>query len=160
MRSAPTSPSGPTSSASSAAGRATTRLAGKTPNSRGAQLAGYRLGFARDAVVHYRYRSGIWQTARQAYKIGVNCERILRDFVFLRDGDRHGDGGGSASGRALGRAAWLATRLPYLAGSRRHRGQWISVAAEYLGRFSGAGRYRLLDRRNVSFSGKLSGGRG
>ena len=125
-----------------------------------AQLAGYRLGFARDAVVHYRYRSGIWQTARQAYKIGVNCERILRDFVFLRDGDGHGDGGGSASGRALGRAAWLATRLPYLAGSRRHRGQWISVAAEYLGRFSGAGRYRLLDRRNVSFSGKLSGGRG
>jgi hypothetical protein len=125
-----------------------------------AQLAGYRLGFAPDAVVHYRYRTGIWQTARQAYKIGVNCERILRDFVFLRDGDGHGDGGGSASGRALGRAAWLATRLPYLAGSRRHRGQWVSVAAEYLGRLRGAARYRLLDRRNVSFSGKLSGGRG
>jgi glycosyltransferase involved in cell wall biosynthesis len=125
-----------------------------------AQLAGHQLGFAPDAVVYYRYRPGLWQTARQAYKIGVNCEQILRDFAFLRDGDRHGDGGGSASGRALGRAVWLATRLPYLAGSRRHRGQWISVAAEYLGRFSGAGRYRLLDRRNVSFSGKLSGGRG
>ena len=134
-----------------------------------AQLAGYRLGFARDAVVQYRYRSGIWLTARQAYKIGVNCERILRDYRFLRDEDHPGahrgvvgpgDGGGSASGRALGRAAWLAARLPYLAGSRRHRGQWISVAAEYLGRFSGAGRYRLLNRRNVSFSGKLSGRRG
>jgi hypothetical protein len=48
-----------------------------------------------------------------------------------------GDGDGSALGRALGRTAWLATRLPYLAGSRRHRGQWISVAAEYLGRLRG-----------------------
>jgi glycosyltransferase involved in cell wall biosynthesis len=121
-----------------------------------AQLAGYRLGFAPDAVVYYRYRSGIRQMARQAYAIGVNCERILRDFAFLRNGDHRGNGdstmdqphdGGGASRRALGRAAWLATRLPYLAGSRRHRGQWISVAAEYLGRLSGAVRYRVLDRR-------------
>jgi glycosyltransferase involved in cell wall biosynthesis len=121
-----------------------------------AQLAGFRLGFAPDAVVYYRYRSGLWETARQAYAIGVNCERILRDFTVLRDGSHHGDrtttvdraedGGGRALGRAVGRAAWLATRLPYLAGSRRHRGQWISVAAEYLGRLSGAARYRLLRR--------------
>jgi glycosyltransferase involved in cell wall biosynthesis len=120
-----------------------------------AQLAGYRLGFAPDAVVYYRYRSGLWQTARQAYKIGVNCEQILRDFTFLRDGSHHdGDGStvdqtddddGSASRRALGRAAWLVTRLPYLVGSRRHRGRWISVAAEYLGRLRGAARYRLLN---------------
>jgi glycosyltransferase involved in cell wall biosynthesis len=124
-----------------------------------AQLAGYRLGFASDAVVYYRYRSGLWETARQAYAIGVNCEQILRDFTFLRDGSHHGDhrtavdqaddGQGSALGRAVGRAAWLATRLPYLAGSRRHRGQWISVAAEYLGRLNGAARYRLLDRRRT-----------
>jgi cellulose synthase/poly-beta-1,6-N-acetylglucosamine synthase-like glycosyltransferase len=121
-----------------------------------AQLAGYRLGFAPDAVVSYRYRSGLWETARQAYAIGVNCEQILRDFTVLRDGshysdrraavDQADDGEGSALGRAVGRAAWLATRLPYLAGSRRHRGQWISVAAEYLGRLNGAARYRLLDR--------------
>ena len=57
-----------------------------------------------------------------------------------------GDGDGSALGRVLGRTPWLATRLPYLAGSRRHRGQWVSVAAEYLGRLRGATRYRLLDR--------------
>jgi glycosyltransferase involved in cell wall biosynthesis len=121
-----------------------------------AQLAGYRLGFAPDAVVYYRYRSGLWETARQAYAIGVHCEQILRDFTVLRDGSHHSDrraafdqaddGEGSALSRAVGRAAWLATRLPYLAGSRRHRGQWISVAAEYLGRFTGAVRYRLLDR--------------
>jgi hypothetical protein len=122
-----------------------------------AQLAGYRLGFAPDAVVYYRYRSGLWPMARQAYTIGVNCEQLLRDFTFLRDGKHHGDdeattdqsddNGGSALRRALGRTAWLATRLPYLVGSRRHRGQWISVAAQYLGRLSGAARYRLLDRK-------------
>jgi len=128
-----------------------------------AQLAGYRLGFAPDAVVYYRYRSGLRQTARQAYGIGIDCEKILRDFAFLRDGKRHGDDdvpgdgnsslnqatdrGGSTSRRALGRAAWLATRLPYLVGSRRHRGLWISVAAEYFGRLSGAARYRVLDRK-------------
>jgi cellulose synthase/poly-beta-1,6-N-acetylglucosamine synthase-like glycosyltransferase len=116
-----------------------------------AQLAGYRLGFAPDAVVHYRYRPGLWQTARQAYKIGINCERILRDFGSLADtnpaGEGEGGGGGSALGRGLGRTAWLATRLPYLAGSRRRRGQWVSVAAEYAGRLGGAARYRLLDGR-------------
>jgi glycosyltransferase involved in cell wall biosynthesis len=122
-----------------------------------AQLAGYRLGFAPDAVVYYRYRSGLWQTARQAYVIGVNTEKILRDFTFLRDGKHPGDdeatmdpsddNHGRALRRALGRTAWLATRLPYLVGSRRHRGQWISVAAQYLGRLSGAARYRLLERK-------------
>jgi glycosyltransferase involved in cell wall biosynthesis len=128
-----------------------------------AQLAGYRLGFAPDAVVHYRYRSGLRQTARQAYAIGVNCEKFLRDFAFLRDGNHYGDdnvagdddptmdqatdSGGSALHRALVRGAWLATRLPYLVGSRRHRGLWISVAAEYFGRLSGAARYRVLDRK-------------
>jgi len=126
-----------------------------------AQLAGYRLGFAPDAVVWYRYRSGLRATARQAYRIGVNCERLLRDFGFLRDGDHleHGNstlrqssdgdgdggGGGGVLGRALGRGVWLATRLPYLAGSRRLRGRWVSVAAEYAGRLSGAARYRVLE---------------
>jgi glycosyltransferase involved in cell wall biosynthesis len=120
-----------------------------------AQLAGYRLGFAPDAVVYYRYRSGIWQTARQAFAIGVHCEQILRDFAVLRGGIDHvaveqaDDGGGGALGRAIGRAAWLATHLPYLVGSRRHRGHWILVAAEYLGRCNGAVRYRLLGRRHT-----------
>jgi hypothetical protein len=121
-----------------------------------AQLAGYRLGFAPDAVVYYRYRSGLRETARQAYSIGVNCERLLRDFGFLRDGNhdkgnaalgQDADGEGGALGRGLGRALWLATRLPYLAGPRRLRGRWVSVAAEYAGRLSGAARYRVLDRR-------------
>lgn len=122
-----------------------------------AQLAGYRLGFAPDAVVYYRYRPGLRQTARQAYAIGVGCERILRDFAFLRDGGRRrGDDAapdqaiereGATPGRALRRSAWLATRFPYLVGPRRLRGLWVSVAAEFAGRLSGAARYRVLERR-------------
>jgi glycosyltransferase involved in cell wall biosynthesis len=122
-----------------------------------AQLAGYRLGFAPDAVVYLRHRPGLWPMARQAYAIGVNCEQILCDFRFLRDRNNHhgdneatmgqsDDNVGSPLRRALGRTAWLATRLPYLVGSRRHRGQWISVAAQYVGRLRGAARYRLLAR--------------
>jgi glycosyltransferase involved in cell wall biosynthesis len=124
-----------------------------------AQLAGFRLGFAHDAVIYYRYRSGVWETARQAYTIGVNSEQILRDFAVLRDGSHHSDpsaaidqaddGDGSALRRAVGRTVWLATHLPSLARSRRHRGQWISAAAGYLGRLSGAVRYRLLDRKRT-----------
>jgi len=122
-----------------------------------AQLAGYRLGFAPDAVVYYRYRPGLRQMARQCYVIGVNCERLLRDYAFLQeDGDRSADDnstgnrsagrGRSVPGRALGRALWLAIRLPYLVGPRSHRGRWIAVGAEYVGRLTGAVRYRLLER--------------
>jgi hypothetical protein len=101
--------------------------------------------------VDYRYRSGLWQTARQASAIGVHCEQLLHDVTFLGDDDHHGDDGstheadgdGSALCGPLGRTAgWR----PYLVGSRRHRGQWISVAAEYLGRLIGATRYRPLER--------------
>jgi glycosyltransferase involved in cell wall biosynthesis len=122
-----------------------------------AQLAGYRLGFAPDAVIYYRYRSGLRATARQSYAIGINCERILRDYRFLRNGGHHRqgapamdqatDGEGGRLRRAVGRATWLATRLPYVVGRRRDRGRWVSVAAEYAGRLSGAARYRVLERR-------------
>ena len=98
--------------------------------------------------------SGRWPAR---LRIGVYTERILRDFAFLRDGDRRGHASstmGQAAGRRderagsrLWRVVWLATRLPYLVRSRRHRGQWISVAAQYLGRLDGATRYRLLDRK-------------
>jgi glycosyltransferase involved in cell wall biosynthesis len=108
-----------------------------------AQVAGYRLGFAPDAVVRYRYRTGVWQTARQAWRVGVNCEQLLHDFAFLRDTV---DDGGGTLGRAIGRGVWLASRLHYLLGPRSRRGQWISAGAEYAGRLRGALSYRLMDR--------------
>ena len=57
-----------------------------------AQLAGYRLGFVPDAIVYVRYRSGIWETARQAYANGIHCEQILREEEDM--------------------ARWLESRLP------------------------------------------------
>jgi cellulose synthase/poly-beta-1,6-N-acetylglucosamine synthase-like glycosyltransferase len=120
-----------------------------------AQVAGYRLGFAPDAVVRVRYRTGLRPTARQAFAVGINSERLLRDFGFVRDLDLPAkaeavhavDDGGGALGRAMGRGVWLATRLHYLLGPRRRRGQWISVGAQYAGRLRGALRYRVRDRR-------------
>lgn len=121
-----------------------------------AQVVGYRLGFAPDAVVRYRYRTGLRQTARQAWAVGVNGERLRRDFAFLRDLDLPAeaaatpavdDDDGGPAGRALRRAWWLATRLHYLLGPRRRRGRWISIGAEYAGRLRGGLSYRVLDRR-------------
>ncbi|MDT0353775.1 glycosyltransferase [Pseudonocardia charpentierae] len=119
-----------------------------------AQLAGYRLGFAPDAVVQVRYRPGLRSSARKAWTIGINSERLLRDFGFLRELDLPAkaeavhavDDGTGALGRALGRGVWLVTRLHYLLGSRRRRGQWISVGAQYAGRLRGALEYRVRDR--------------
>jgi glycosyltransferase involved in cell wall biosynthesis len=131
-----------------------------------AQLNGFRLGFVPNAVVHYRYRSGLRQTARQAYAVGVTAEKILHDFSFLDDHWTAGGTGAPSSGpehhldagpamskrsgavyRAAVRAAWLGAAVPYLLGPRRIRGQWVSVAGEYAGRLSGAVRYRVLQRR-------------
>jgi glycosyltransferase involved in cell wall biosynthesis len=117
-----------------------------------AQVAGYRLGFAPDAVVRVRYRTGLRPTARRGWVVGLTAERLLRDFAFLRDlptdvAAHAVDRGDGALGRALGRGLWLAARLHYLLGPRRRRGQWVSVAAEYGGRLRGALSYRVLDRR-------------
>jgi cellulose synthase/poly-beta-1,6-N-acetylglucosamine synthase-like glycosyltransferase len=132
-----------------------------------AQVAGYRLGFAPDAVVRVRYRTGLRPTARQAWAIGINCERLLRDFGFVRKLDLPAkaeavyavDDGGGALGRALSHGVWLATRLHYLLGPRRRRGQWISVGAQYAGRLSGALRYRVGDRR-PRVTGRAMDGKG
>jgi len=45
-----------------------------------AQLGGYRLGTASDAVVQYRYRESTKGTARQAYRSGVASVRLYRTF--------------------------------------------------------------------------------
>ena len=42
-----------------------------------AQLAGFTLGFAPDAIVHYRYRSTIRGVARQAYLSGLDSARLI-----------------------------------------------------------------------------------
>lgn len=45
-----------------------------------AQLGGYRLGTATDAIVQYRYRDSTQGSARQAYRSGVASVRLYRSF--------------------------------------------------------------------------------
>src|SRR5688572_13471315 len=54
-----------------------------------AQLAGYRLAYAPDALMRQRFRTTIWATARQHYRYGRSGPRLQRAFrgVGLRPPD-------------------------------------------------------------------------
>lgn len=45
-----------------------------------AQVEGFDLGFAPDAVVHYRYRSTVTGVAKQAYLTGFDAVQLYRDY--------------------------------------------------------------------------------
>jgi glycosyltransferase involved in cell wall biosynthesis len=101
-----------------------------------AQLASFTLGFAPDAVVHYRYRSTIKGVARQAYVSGLDAARLYHDY---RDK-------GMARPPLTGSLRvwlWLVGRLPYLA-SRPRRGIWVRRGGEAWGRICGSVRFRVL----------------
>jgi glycosyltransferase involved in cell wall biosynthesis len=100
------------------------------------QLASYRLGFAPDAVVHYRYRTALRGVVRQGYALGIASVRLYRDFA------RHGYRRPPIT-RGLRIWGWLVLRLPYLA-RRRTRGTWLRRAAEAAGRVAGSARYRIV----------------
>ncbi|WP_406195082.1 glycosyltransferase [Kitasatospora sp. NBC_01560] len=100
-----------------------------------AQLAGYRLAFSPDAVVHYRLRGDAPAIARQLYRYGRSHPKLYRDFAgHGMPASRPGDAARAwcrmlahlpdLAGRADGRAAWLAQlslRAGRMAGSVGHR---------------------------------------
>jgi GT2 family glycosyltransferase len=100
-----------------------------------AQLAGHTLGFAPDAVVHYRYRTsprGIW---KQAYMSGIDSVRLYRDFRargFKRVPVRS----------RLRTWLWLVARLPYLMQPAK-RGLWVRRAGESAGRIAGSAQLHV-----------------
>jgi glycosyltransferase involved in cell wall biosynthesis len=102
-----------------------------------AQLAGYRLAYAPDALMRSRFRSTIWATARQHYLYGRSGPQLRRAF--------RGVGLERPDNRAAVRE-WrrLAVSVPDLWGSREDRGLWVRRAAERLGRLAGSLRARLL----------------
>lgn len=102
-----------------------------------AQLAGYQLGFAPDAVVHYRFRQGLWENIRQHY--GYVRSQPLRYKRFREAGLRRS----SLRGAALG-WAWLLLRSPWLLRGSGRREQWLREAAVRLGRLVGSLRWRTL----------------
>ena len=102
-----------------------------------AQLAGYRLGYAPDAVMQYRYRATRWAFAYQLYRYGraeVQLFRAFRDRGAPRP----------SVYRACRAWAWAFLHLPYLLRSRTHQGRWLRTAAFRVGRLDGSVRFRTL----------------
>lgn len=102
-----------------------------------AQLAGYRLTYAPDALMRQRFRGTIWATARQHYRYGRSGPQLHRAF--------RGAGLEPPDNRAALRE-WrrLAVGVPQLWGSRADRGRWVRAAAVRAGRLTGSLRARVL----------------
>jgi glycosyltransferase involved in cell wall biosynthesis len=101
-----------------------------------AQLRGCRIKFARDAVIHYRYRPGLTALARQMFRYGFSEPRLRRDFGS-RGLPQYG------FGRRLYDLLVFFGRAYQLVASRRLRGRWVSTAAYGTGRICGGIGYRL-----------------
>lgn len=102
-----------------------------------AQLRGYRIGFAHDAVVHQRHRSRIRSSALQAYWYGRSVPRLWRTF-------RHAGVPRPDNRAALRHWGKLLITTPRLCGGRAERGRWIRAAAFAAGRLVGSVRERVL----------------
>jgi glycosyltransferase involved in cell wall biosynthesis len=102
-----------------------------------AQLVGYRLHFVDDAVIAYRYRSGLRATAKQEYRWGKADARLFRDFAAV--GMKR-----TAPGYALGRWALTICGIPMLPFSSRVRGRWMVRAARCCGRLVGSVHERVF----------------
>ena len=102
-----------------------------------AQMAGYTLAYAPDAVIHQRYRRTIWVTARQWYRYGTSSPRLYRAFRSR---------GMPAPDYADAWRRWkvLARSIPDLWGSRAERGAWIRAASFRFGRVVGSIRARVF----------------
>jgi GT2 family glycosyltransferase len=102
-----------------------------------AALAGYRLGFAPDAVIHYRWRSGLRPLAKQAFRWGEGEAHLYRDFR---------DRGLKRSGvrAALIDWAWSLVHVVDLAREPKFRGAWVRKTFNRAGRLIGSIRYRVL----------------
>lgn len=101
------------------------------------QLAGYRLAFAADAVMHYRHRDSLEAMTRQAYKYGQAGPQLYSAFHSL-----------GARRRPILRAArtwaWLLVHLPDGVMRSNTRGIWLWAAAMCLGKARGSVRNRVL----------------
>jgi glycosyltransferase involved in cell wall biosynthesis len=101
-----------------------------------AQLASHRLGYAPDAVVHYRFRTDLRAMARQAYGYGYGHTRIYREYR---------DRGVERPKAISGLKAWAF--LLVHADRLRHpdrRGAWVYRLALRTGRLTGSVKNRVL----------------
>jgi glycosyltransferase involved in cell wall biosynthesis len=102
-----------------------------------AQLDGYRLAFAPDALMQLRFRDSIRATARQFFRYGRAGPDLYLAF--------RGTGIPKPDNRpALQQWRRLVRRVPDLWSSRERRGKWIRTAAYRAGRLVGSVRARTL----------------
>lgn len=102
-----------------------------------AQVAGYRLAFAPEALVRQRFRATMWAMACQQFRYGLSGPQVQRAYRDL--GIPPPD-----NGRALRVWRRLFATLPDLWHSRERRGNWVRLASFRLGRLVGCLRTRTL----------------
>jgi glycosyltransferase involved in cell wall biosynthesis len=102
-----------------------------------AQLTGRRFAFSPDAVVHYRYRTGVAALVRQYVAYGTIGPRLYRDF---RDAGMPG----SPLRAAIGPWIRLLVRLPLALISRHVRGDVLRRIAFRVGRVRGSLAARVV----------------
>jgi glycosyltransferase involved in cell wall biosynthesis len=102
-----------------------------------AQIAGYRLAFAPQAVMSIRFRPRPGSIARQRFRYGMSQPYLFRRF---RD---HGMPR-SDPGEAYEAWCWLARNAVRHLRSAQHRGNWLRLAGMRSGRIYGSIRWRSL----------------
>jgi glycosyltransferase involved in cell wall biosynthesis len=101
------------------------------------QLAGFRAGFAPDAVIHYRHRDDLRAHARQAFAYGRSVPQLYR--LHRANGMPR-----RRMRRTLRQAAWVLVHAPdWFRGSAR-RGRWVWGACNLAGRVRGAVEFRVF----------------
>jgi len=102
-----------------------------------AQIRGYRLAFVPDAIVRYRYRSGLGALFRQFSAYGMAESHLYRDF-------RDAGAMRRTPAATAKRYGWLVAHVPDVARSSSTRGRWVRAAAFNWGRLRGSLKYRTL----------------
>lgn len=101
------------------------------------QLAGFRLGFAERAVIHYRFRQDHRAAIMQAFRYGLGAP-----YVYARFRKR------GAPRRPFVVAAknwwWVVVNAPKAAVYRPFRRRWLRWTALAIGRAWGSARYRVM----------------
>jgi glycosyltransferase involved in cell wall biosynthesis len=102
-----------------------------------AQLAGYRLGFAPEAVVHYRFRPDLKGFGAQMYRWAKSYVRLYKEYRSAGLRRR-------PVGLVLRSWGWVILHLPDLLRGEARRHRWVRVAARNAGLLWGSVRNRVL----------------
>jgi hypothetical protein len=102
-----------------------------------AQLAGYRLAFAPEALMQQRFRPTLRAMARQQFFYGASGPQLQRAFrpLGLPKPDNRA---------ALRQWKRLLRTAPDLWRSREDRGRWVRLACYRVGRVVGSARARVI----------------